>query len=174
MHKWLILAIFILFACSQQRDAELVPLFDLKAYLQQLEQNWSLYELEKVYQSGSSSSEGLPLSKDEFKDMLNLFNPYDINKPDFADRFTMEDQEGDSGNITVYKAKDKGQKIRSFTLYGQRTFPDSIKINYLHESFIGRSQHHVSISGASISLIREEKYAMSDSLISRLQIRPIP
>lgn len=169
MRRLIILFFFVGISCQPDQPTDVVALFDLKAYLSELEAHWDGNTIEKIYQSGSSTEERSDIPSAEVSKSIAVLNQYDINKPDYEDKYTLEVNTSPSEN--TYRSSAKGPKVKLFKIFGKTTSPDSLLIKYRHSSFIGDSQHTIRVNPDRIILSRVEKYVLSDSLKSTLTLR---
>ncbi len=169
MQRLFILIFLIASSCQTADQKDIVSLFDLKAYLADLEKNWKGKTIEKIYQSGQSKEERTDILPSDVSKSIGVLYQYDINKPDYEDKYTV--QVNTSPLTSTYRSNAKGPKVKLFRIFGDKTNPDSIQIEYWHKSFIGDSQHTIRVNANQIILSRVEKYVLSDSLKSTLILR---
>lgn len=168
---WTICTVCVFFcSCDSSTSGTTVDLFSLQNYLGHITESWKQQSnIEKTYQSGDSPREASSIPRSELPQILKLFEKYDINKPDYVDKYSKEELD----NQTIYTATHRNPKVRKCVVYQSagNTFPDSVYIDYQHHSVIGNSLHEVMVNDQKIQLRRTEKYLFSDSLRSVLTIR---
>ena len=160
-----LLILLLLCSCNSDKGAkESIELFDLKAYLKTVEEDWQKYNqsVYKHYVSGIQPRESENIAPESIPNVVRIFEKYDINKPDYADKY----QKYSAGGVITFTAIHKRPKVKTLTVFKSSgsTKPDSVLIKFIHESVIGQSEHMVRINPQEMQLKRSEKYLFSDSL----------
>ena len=151
-------------SCTQNTasDSSLEELFDLNQYLANISEDWSGKSITKEFSFNDLPKETVSIQNQEWREAIEVFNKYNINKPDFLDKFTETKEEG----RVVYAASHKLPKVTKCTVC---VSIDSVLIEYETKTIIGNSRHTVKVQPASLQIKRWEKYLFSEPTESSLR-----
>lgn len=166
MKYFIVLILVCLIGCGKQKSSGSpnAPLFDLTEYLDELESQWNGKNITKEFSYQDMAKEKESVSFNEWQEAIKIFDKYNINKPDFLDKFNKEVESGKQ----VFTANHKLPRVRKCVVYG---LGDSILVEYETKTIIGRARHILKSDSKHIEVKRFEKYLMSDSTESSLSYR---